>query len=69
MDKRILSDSDIELLKRVLIRRCEYLGISPDGAAALGAADQLLQLFHLGWSDEQKLATVPMAISPNSHCH
>lgn len=69
MQDRILSDSDIELLKRALIRRCKYLGISPDGAAAHSAAGQLLELFHLGWSDEQQLATVPIAMAPGRNCH
>ncbi|KQV41524.1 hypothetical protein ASC96_17055 [Rhizobium sp. Root1204] len=69
MNHRILSDSDIELLKRALIRRCKYLGISPDGAAAHSAAGQLLELFHLGWTDEQQLATGPIAMSPGDNFH
>ena len=69
MDHRILSDSDIELLKRALVRRCKYLGISPDGAAAHSAAGQLLEMFHLGWSDEQQLASGPIAISAGNNCH
>ncbi len=69
MNNRILSDSDIELLKRALVRRCTYLGISPDGAAAHSAAEQLLQLFHLGWCDEKQLATGPIPISADNHFH
>jgi len=69
MDQRILSNSDIELLKRALVGRCKYLGISPDGAAAHTAAEQLLELFYLGWSDEQQLATGPIAVSAGNNCH
>ena len=45
MQDRILSDSDIELLKRALIRRCKYLGISPDGAAAIRPPDSFWDCF------------------------
>lgn len=69
MNNRILSKSDIEMLKRALVLRCNYLGISPDGAAAHSAADQLLELFHLGWCDEKQLATGPIAISAGNKFH
>ncbi|WP_426237867.1 hypothetical protein [Pararhizobium sp. DWP1-1-3] len=69
MDHRILSDSDIDLLKRALIHRCKYLGISPDGAAAHTAAGELLEMFQLGWSDERQLATGPIAIPIGNNSH
>lgn len=69
MNQRILSDNDIDLLKRALVRRCQYLGISPDGVAAHIAAGELLERFHLGWSDERQLATGPIAISVGNSAH
>lgn len=66
MNQPILSDSDIELLKRALVGRCQYLGISPDGAAAHTAA---LELFYLGFRNEQQLATGPIAMSSGQNCH
>ena len=63
MFDRILSDEDIELLKRALSGRCMYLGISPEGAAAQFAAGQLMELFHLGVVDEQELAMGPIAFA------
>lgn len=69
MNHRILSDSDIELLKRAFFRRCKYLDISPDGAAAHSAAGQLLELFHLGWRDEHQLATGPIVTSMGRSNH
>lgn len=69
MNQPILSESDIELLKRALVGRCQYLGISPDGAAAHTAAGQLLELFYLGFRNEQQLATGPIAMSSGQNCH
>ncbi|MBP1862071.1 hypothetical protein [Rhizobium herbae] len=69
MIDRILSDDDIELLKRALSGRCMHLAISPDGVAAQFAASQLMEMFQLGVINEQQLARgpIPIAAAGNQH--
>lgn len=64
MVARIPSDGEIQLLKRALASRCERFNIVPEGCAAQIAAQQILDLFDLGITDERRLAMatiVPVA--------
>lgn len=64
MITRSPSDQEIELLKRALSRQCESRCIVPEGVEALLVAQQLMELFSLGITDEQELATAMLCPSP-----
>ncbi len=66
---RILSDDEIQLLKRALASRCEHLSIVPEGCAAHIAAEQILELFDLGITDERKLAMAPISVDTGRSRH
>lgn len=69
MINRIPSDQEIELLKRALSRQCESLCIVPEGVEALFVAQQLMELFSLGLTDEQDLATITLSVADWSVHH
>jgi hypothetical protein len=68
MASRIPSDDQICLLKRALVRRCEHFHIVPEGSAAQLAAEQIVELFNLGITDEWRLATATVS-SPGGGRH
>ena len=66
---RIPSDDEIQLLKRALASRCEHLSIVPEGCAAHIAAEQILELFDLGITDERKLAMATISVDTGRSRH
>ena len=57
----VLSDSDIEIIERVLEKRCVLLAIKPDTQEGQKVARQLVDLFQHGVTKENELMRHPIA--------